>query len=162
MTLRPRRLVAAAVAICACAAAGAVLVADAGGAQQVGTTYTVKPLKTLGSVWIAGGGKPMRPGRLSPGNRLLETNRVLRDDGVKGVFLGTVMVASPRTVPAKRAIGLMRGVYRFDDGDVYVDGYVTFSRPSGTGVIVGGSGPFRGARGTFTSTEARDVLTLVP
>jgi hypothetical protein len=160
-TLRPRRLVAVA-AVGVCAVAGAALVADAGRAQQSGRTFTITTLKTRGSVWIAGGGKAMRVGRLNPGNRLLETNGVRRDDGVKGVFVGTVMVASPRTVAAKRAIGMMRGVYRFGDGDIYVDGFVTFARPSATGVIVGGTRAYRGARGTFASTHAKDVLHLLP
>jgi hypothetical protein len=160
-TSHPRRLVAVA-AVGVCAAAGAALVADAGRAQESGRTYTITTLKTRGSVWIAGGGKAMRVGRLNPGNRLLETNDVRRDDGVKGVFIGTVMVASPRTVAAKRAVGLMRSVYRFGDGDIYVDGFVTFARPSGTGVIVGGTGAYRGVRGTAASTDAKDVLRLLP
>jgi hypothetical protein len=160
-TLHPRRLVAAA-AVGVCAVAGAALVADAGRAQQSGRTYTITTLKTRGSVWIAGGGTAMRVGRLNPGNRLLETNDVRRDDGVKGVFVGTVMVASPRTVAAKRAVGMMRAVYRFGDGDIYVDGFVRFARPSATGVIVGGTRAYRGARGTVASTEGKDVLHLLP
>jgi hypothetical protein len=160
-TLHPRRLVAVA-AVGVCAVAGAALVADAGRAQQSGRTYTITTLKTRGSVWIAGGGKAMRVGRLNPGNRLLETNDVRRDDGVTGVFIGTVMVASPRTAAAKRAVGMMRAVYRFGDGDIYVDGFVTFARPSATGVIVGGTDAYRGARGTVVSTEAKDVLQLLP
>ena len=160
-TLHPCRRVAVA-AVGVCAVAGAALVADTGRAQQSGRTYTITTLKTRGSVWIGGGGKAMRVGRLNPGNRLLETNDVRRDDGVKGVFVGTVMVASPRTVAAKRAVAMMRAVYRFGDGDIYVDGFVAFARPSATGVIVGGTHAYRGARGTFTSTEAKDVLHLLP
>jgi hypothetical protein len=139
-----------------------IVLAPAGASDTSSTTYTIKTVKTRGSVWIAGGGKSMREGRLSAGNRLLETNDVRRDDGAEGSFVGTVMVASPRTLAAPRAVGLMRGVYRFADGDIYVDGFVKFSAPSGTGVIVGGTGAYRGARGTFTSTEARDVLSLLP
>jgi hypothetical protein len=139
-----------------------VLFAPAGAAGSSGKTYTVTTLKTRGSVWIAGGGKAMSVGRLNPGNRLVETNEIRRDDGVTGTFVATVMVASPRTVAAARAIGLMRGVYRFGDGDLYVDGTVAFAAPSATGVIVGGTGAYRGVRGTFTSSEAKDVLHLLP
>jgi hypothetical protein len=162
-TARTRRLLAVATAV-SCAAAAAALVTDteSGRAQQGGKTYTITTLKTHGSAWIAGGGKAMRVGRLNPGNRLLETNDIRRDDGVKGVFVGTVMVASPRAVAAKRAVGMMRGVYRFGDGDIYVDGFVRFARPSATGVIVGGTRAYRGARGTFASTEAKEVLHLLP
>jgi hypothetical protein len=159
--VHPRRLVAVAAAT-VCAVAAGALVADVGRAQQSGRTYTITTLKTRGSVWIAGGGKAMRIGRLSPGNRLLETSDVRRDDGATGVFVGTVMVASPRTVAAQRAVGMMRAVYRFGDGDIYVDGFVRFARPSGDGVIVGGTGAYQGARGTITSTEAKDVLNLLP
>jgi hypothetical protein len=56
----------------------------------------------------------------------------------------------------------MRGVYRFADGDIYVDGFVSFAGPSGTGVVVGGTGAYKGIGGTFTSTEAKDVLRLLP
>jgi hypothetical protein len=138
-----------------------VLVASAGAAGGSGKTYTLKTVKTQGSVWIAGGGKSMSPGHLSAGNRLFETNAIRRDDGVKGVFVGTVTVASPGTVAAGRAVGLMRGVYRFADGDIYVDGFVSFGRPSGTGVIVGGTGAYADAHGTFNSSDARDVLHLL-
>jgi hypothetical protein len=58
------------------AVAGAALVADAGRAQRSGRNYTITTLKTRRSVWIAGGGKAMRVGRLNPGNRLLEANDV--------------------------------------------------------------------------------------
>ena len=132
------------------------------GAAGSGRTYMVKTVKTLGSVWIAGGGAKMTPGHLSAGNRLFETNAVRRDDGVKGVFIGTVMIMSPGTVAAERAVGLMRAVYRFGDGDIYVDGIASFAHPSGTGVVVGGTGAYTGVHGTITSTEAKDVLRLLP
>ena len=144
------------------AAVATALLASTGAAGGSGRTYMVKTVKIEGSMWIAGGGKTMSPGHLSAGNRLFETNAVRRDDGVKGVFVATVVVASPGTVAAKRAVGLMRGVYRFGDGDIYVDGFVSFARPSGTGVVVGGTGAYDGVHGTFTSTEAKDVLHLVP
>jgi hypothetical protein len=158
-TSHPSRLVAI---VGVCSAAGAALLSDPGRAQQSGTTHTITTLKTRGSVWIAGGGKMMRPGRLNPGNRLVETNEVRRDDGAKGVFVGTAMVASPRTVAAQRAVAMMRGVYRFPDGDIYVDGFVRFAGPSATGVVVGGTGAYRGARGTFALTEGKDVVELLP
>ena len=136
-------------------------VLPAGAATGGAKTYTMKTLETQGSVWIAGGGKAMSPGHLSAGNRLFETNAVRRDDGLKGVFVGTVLVASPGTVAAGRAVGLMRGVYRFGNGDIYVDGILSFARSSGTGVVVGGTGAYAGAHGTFTATETQDVLHLL-
>jgi hypothetical protein len=141
--LHPRRLVVAAVAV-----AGVALFAEAAHSHP-GRTYTITALKTRGSVWTAGGGKAMSVGRLNRGDRLLQTHDVRRGDGVKGVFAGTML-------------GMMPAVYRFGDGDIYVVGFVTFARPFATGVIVGGTGAFRGAHGTFASTEAMDVLSLQP
>jgi hypothetical protein len=43
--------------------------AAVGAAGSSGKTYTITTLKTRGSVWIAGGGKAMSPGRPNPGNR---------------------------------------------------------------------------------------------
>jgi hypothetical protein len=138
-----------------------VLVASAVAAGGNGRTYTVTTVKMQGSVWIAGGGKAMSRGHLSAGNRLFETDAVRRDGGLKGVFVGSVTVASPGTVSAGRAVGLMRGVYRFGNGDIYVDGFVSFASSSGTGVVVGGTGAYAGAHGTFTSTEAKAALHLL-
>jgi hypothetical protein len=162
MNLNTRRGWLLAASLSVLAAVVATIALASSGAAGSAKTYTLRTTAQRGSVWIAGGGKVMRPGRLSAGNRLFETNAVRRDDGGKGLFIGTVMVASPGTVTAKNAIGLMRGVYRFADGDVYLDGFVSFTRPSGSGVIVGGTGAYAGVRGTFTSTEAKDVLYLRP
>jgi hypothetical protein len=162
INLNTRRVWVLAASLSALGAVVATITLAPAGAAGGAKTYTLRTTAQQGSVWIAGGGKVMRPGRLSAGNRLFETNAVRRDDGRKGLFIGTVVVASPGTVAAKSAIGLMRGVYRFADGDVYIDGFVSFARPSGSGVIVGGTGAYVGVRGTFTSTEAKDVLHLRP
>jgi len=78
-------------------------------------------------------------------------------DGPSGVR-ESARSARDRLVVGSRGSGL----YRYHDGDIYVDGFVRFAVPSATGVIVGGTGAYQGARGTFTSTEAQDVLHLVP
>ena len=156
---RGRSLIAPLAVVAVIASVPLVPAMAAGGS---GRTYTVRSVAERGSVWIAGGGKSMSPGRLSAGNRLFETDAVRRSDGLKGMFVATVMIASPGTVSAKRAVGLMRGVYRFGDGDIYVDGFVSFAGPAGTGVVVGGTGAYEGVTGTFTSTEAKDVLHLLP
>lgn len=132
------------------------------GSAVAGETFVVKTVREQGTLWIAGGGRPMRPGRLSGGNRLFEVDDVVRDGRVRGVFTATILVADPGTVSAGRATGLMQGVYRFPDGDVYVQGYVSFARPSASGAIIGGTGKYTGARGTFTSTEQKDVLHVQP
>jgi hypothetical protein len=156
-----RWLYAAVVVILSSAAAGLVQ-ADPSTAGNAGTTYTVKTVRTLGSTWVAASPKGMMTGHLSPGDRLVETNDILRDGGVKGVFIGTVLVVSPRTVAANRAVGMIRAIYRFADGDLYVDGVVAFSTGGGSGVIVGGTGAYLGARGTLKSNGPIDTLQLLP
>jgi hypothetical protein len=72
------------------------------------------------------------------------------------------MVASTSNVAAHRAVAMMRGVYRFRDGDIYMVGFVKFAGPSATGVFVGGTGEYRGVRGTVALTEGKDILHLLP
>lgn len=139
-----------------------LLLAAPGSARNTGKTYTITTVKTRGSIWVAATQKGMRPGRLSPGDRVFETSDVLRDGRVKGVFIGTATVASPRTVAAGRAIGMVCGIYRFADGDLYVEGVVAFSTTAGSGVIVGGTGAYQGAQGTEKSNGSKDVLQLLP
>ncbi len=103
----------------------------------------------------------MTVGRLSPGDRLVETNEVVRDGHVQGTFVVTAVVASPRTVAADAAIGRFSGVYRFADGDLYVEGVVSFGTTTGTGVIIGGTGAFAGARGTLKASPSKDVLRVL-
>jgi hypothetical protein len=155
--------VAAAAAVLVVAGAAAVLLLAApSSARNVGKTYTITTVRTRGSVWVAATPQGMRVGRLSPGDRLVETNDILRDGRAKGVFIGTAMVASPRTVAASHALGMIRAIYRFADGDLYVDGLVSFATTAGSGVIVGGTGAYQGAQGTLKSDGSKDVLQLLP
>ena len=142
------------------AAVAATLALASGGAAATGTTYTITTVKQQGSTWVAGGGKAMHQGRLSAGDQLFETNTIRRSDGKTGRFIGTVVVASPGTVTASAAVGLLRAIYRFADGDVYVDGSVAFATGAGSGVIVGGTGTYAGAHGTLSSTGSKDLLRL--
>jgi hypothetical protein len=159
---RDSRWVVAAVVVVLTGTVAGLVRADPSSATNAGKTYTVKTVKTLGSTWVAASPKGMTTGHLSPGDRLFETNDILRDGSVKGVFIGTVTVVSPRTVSANRAVGMVRAIYRFADGDLYVDGVVAFSTGAGSGVIVGGSGAYEGARGILKSDESTDTLQLLP
>lgn len=153
-------LAGAAATVLASVAAILVLAAPSS-ARDAGKTYTITTVRTRGSVWVAAAPKGMRVGRLSPGDRVVETNDILRDGRVKGVFMGTAMVASPRTVAASHAVGMLRGIYRFADGDLYVDGVVSFGTTAGSGVIVGGTGAYEGAHGTLASDGSKEVLHLL-
>ncbi len=151
-----------AAAIVVAATAAVLLLAGPSSARDAGKTYRITTVKTRGSVWVGAAPKGMTVGRLSPGDRLVETNDILRDGRVKGLFIGTAMVASPRTVAAKQAIGVLRAIYRFADGDLYVDGVVSFGTVTGSGAIVGGTGAYAGARGTIEANSSKDVLHLLP
>lgn len=151
-----------AVVVLLAGAAAGLLNAEPSSARNAGKTYTIKTVKTVGSIWVAASPAGMKMGHLSPGDRLFETNDILREGSLKGVFIGTVTVVSPRTVSANRAVGMVRAIYRFADGDLYVDGVVAFSTGAGSGVIVGGTGAYEGARGTFQSNESTDTLHLLP
>jgi hypothetical protein len=159
---RQSRWLYAVVVVVLIGAAAGLVRTDPSSAGNAGKTYTIKTVKTLGSTWVAASPKGMRMGHLSPGDRLVETNDVLRDGSVKGVFIGTVLVVSPRTVSASRAVGMIRAIYRFADGDLYIDGVNSFSTGAGTGVIVGGTGAYLGAQGTLKSNESTDTLQLLP
>ena len=142
--------------------AAVLLLAVPSSARDTGKTYTITTVRTRGSVWVSAAPKGMKEGRLSPGDRLIETNDILRDGHVKGRFIGTAMVASPHPVAAQRAIGMIHGIYRFADGDLYVDGVVSFGTTAGSGVIVGGTGAYEGVRGTLQSVGSKETLRLAP
>jgi hypothetical protein len=55
----------------------------------------------------------------------------------------------------------MSSAFAIRDGDIYVDGVVSFAGLAGSGVIVRGTGAYAGLRGSFTSTEEQDVLHLL-
>lgn len=141
--------------------AALLLLAAPSSARNTGKKYTITTLKTQGNAWVAATAKGMKAGRLSPGDRLFETNDILRDGRVKGVFIGTATVVSPRTVPAGRAIGMVRGIYRFADGDLYVEGVVSFSTIAGSGAIVGGTGGVSGRAGHAQVERVEGVLQIL-
>lgn len=142
--------------------AAVLLLAAPSSARNTDKTYTITTVKTLGTGWLDAAPKGVTKGRFSPGDQVIETNDILRDGRVKGVFVGSAMVASPGIASSARAVGMIRAIYRFADGDLYVDGMVAFSTTAGSGVIVGGTGAYEGARGTMKSDGSKELLHLVP
>jgi hypothetical protein len=146
----------------AACAAGVLLLAGQSSARNAGKTYTITTVKTVGTGWLDAEPKGVTKGRFSPGDQVIETNKILRDGRVKGVFVGSAMVASPGIVSSARAVGMIRAIYRFADGDLYVEGVVAFSTTAGSGVIVGGTRAYEGARGTMESDGSKELLRLMP
>ena len=156
--MRSRWLVAAAVL----ATATAMVVAAPSSASTSGTTYTITTVKTLGTKWLDVAPKGITKGRFSPGDQLVETNDILRDGRVHGEFVGSATIVSPGIASPTQAVGMIRATYRFPDGDLYVDGWVSFATTAGSGAIVGGTGAFVGARGTLKTEGSKDILHLLP
>src|SRR4051794_1631291 len=124
--LYSKRLACVGAMVVACAA-GVLLLAGQSSARNTGETFTITTVKTVGTGWLDVEPKGVTKGHFSPGDQVIETNEILRDGRVKGVFLGSAMVASPGIVSSARAVGMIRAIYRFADGDLYVEGVVAFS-----------------------------------
>jgi hypothetical protein len=157
----PSRWLAVVGAIVITGAAAGSFLAGSSSARNTGKTYTITTVRTLGTRWLDAQPKGVTKGRFSPGDQVIETNDILRDGRVKGVFMGSAMVASPGIVSSTRAVGMIRAIYRFADGDLYVEGVVAFSTTAGSGVIVGGTGAYQGARGTMKSDGSKELLRLI-
>ena len=157
---QPRRLLpATAVALAAVLVA---VVADSGRAQAPGATYTITYGKTAGML------DDLRPkgierGRVSLGDQFFAASRITRQDGVSGSMLVTYTAGDLKPVAAGRSRGLISGVYRFPDGDLFVSAGATFDDgDTDRGAITGGTGAYQGARGTVESGKAQDVIRLEP
>jgi hypothetical protein len=162
VTTHSRRLAAVA-AVGACAAVGVVLVADAGGAQQPGATYTITydTARVANMLDVAPKGLPR--GRVSLGDQVVLSGRIRRDGAVSGTIELVWTVGNARPVRIERASGMLSGVYHLADGDMYVQASGTFDdADEDHGAVVGGTGAYAGARGTLDSTKSQDVVHLLP
>jgi hypothetical protein len=161
-TLRTRRLVAVAAAV-SCAAAAAALVTDVPGhAQEAGKTYTITYGKTrLSMLDVAP--KALARGRASLGDQVFVSAPVRRDGAVSGTLEAGFTVGNARPTRIDRASGMISGVYRLADGDIYFQASASFDdTDEDHGAVVGGTGAYAGARGTMDSTKSHDVVHLVP
>jgi hypothetical protein len=101
----------------------------------------------------------------SMGDVFVFTNRLINGAGQRSGVLYVTCVAA-RGGGLSRTFLLCHGVAKLHDGDIAVE----VATPLGdevTGSIVGGTGAYNGARGTFTSREAEgrptiDTFQLLP
>jgi hypothetical protein len=164
MSFTPRiRALAAVAAAVSCAAAGAALVPDAPvRAQQTGRTYTITYGEMRQSM-LDVAPKGMGRGRVSLGDHVFVSGAVWRDGAVSGTLQAVFTVGNARPIRIDRASGLISGVYRLADGDIYLQASATFDdTDTDHGAVVGGTGAYAGARGTIDSSAARDVVHLLP
>lgn len=161
MSVPYRRSVAAGGAVLT-AAACAAAIASSGNAQGSSTTYTItNGEQRIAQLDVAPKGLPK--GRFSLGDKVFATGPVTRDGHVRGVEQLELTVGNRRPVKVGRVRGFVTGVYHFADGDLYLESHATLDdEDTDTGVIVGGTGAYAGARGTVVSTASKDVVRLLP
>jgi hypothetical protein len=161
MSFASRRSAAMATAALAVAGIGAALVADSGRAQDAGRTFTITYGKTAGAMHDIAP-KGVGRGRASLGDQFFVSAAVRRQDGARGRLQATYTV-SERKVRLVRSTGQITGMYRFADGDIFVEADSSFDDvDTDRGAIVGGTGAYAGARGTIESDKTHDVLHLLP
>jgi hypothetical protein len=152
-------------------AAATTAVAASPAAAQAPTTLSVKELDR-GSTFSYVDNAPRSarrngmPARTSPGDLLLFTNP-LRDSAgnPSGRLRVTCFVTSSGRFRNLEADCI--GVYALPNGSLWGAASISFaSEAPVTGAVLGGTGTYANARGTFTSTEAGDdtdtTITLVP
>ncbi len=91
---------------------------------------------------------------MSPGDALV-FSQVLRAAGGKNIGRLYAKCAAIVPGPLTRARYLCEGSYAFADGTLTSSGLSSFSNPTSTGAITGGTGAYANAHGTFTSKQPK-------
>ncbi len=138
------------------------LIADSGRAQDQGRTYTITYGKGFGSANDIAP-KGLGRGKGSLGDVFHNSAAIRRDDGARGRIQSSFIV-SEKKVRLDRATGQITGVYRFDDGALFIEADATFDdSDTDRGAIVGGTGAYANARGTVdVRQDARRRCTCCP
>jgi hypothetical protein len=103
-------------------------------------------------------GRTERTTTISMGDVFVFTNRLINGAGQRsGVFYATCVAA--RGGRLDRTFVLCHGVAKLHDGDIAVEVATGFGDVV-TGSVVGGTGAYNGARGTFTSRGAEGRPTV--
>jgi hypothetical protein len=167
--MRPRPLIAAAAA--ATAVTTASVLAAGGSAQAPGPRTLVFNEGQRGSTFKFVDNPPRSRGRtertttISTGDMFVLTNPLINGAGQRSGVLYATCVAA-RGGRFDSAFLLCHGVAKLQDGDIALE-VATRISDSITGSIVGGTGAYNGARGTFTSLggaqrPTTDTFELLP
>jgi hypothetical protein len=102
----------------------------------------------------------MKRGKLSLGDRIVQTQQVLIHGKVAGwvSFDSTIITPTPTTFAHFKATE--RVVGHLSDGEIFAIGYVDAAASIDRTTIIGGTGPYQGAHGTITGTNNGAVITL--
>jgi hypothetical protein len=168
--MRPRPLIAAAVV--AAAVTTASVLAAGGSAQAPGSRTLVFNEGQRGSTFKFVDNPPRSRGRtertttISMGDIFVFTNPLINGAGQRsGVLYATCVAARGGRVDS--AFVLCHGVAKLRDGDIALEVATRISDSEVTGSIIGGTGAYNGARGTFTSLTGErrpttDTFELLP
>jgi hypothetical protein len=142
------------------AAAAVTLPVAAGHAQSAPRTITVTNGKAGKMVFDDLPPLGMKRGKLSLGDRIVQTQQVLIDGKVAGwvSFDGTIVNPKPTTFSHFKAIE--RSVGHLSDGEIFAVAYVDAAAGDYRATIIGGTGAYAGAHGTIVGTENGAVITL--
>jgi hypothetical protein len=152
-------------------AATAVVVATAGGQAPTGRTLTFTEL-AKGSKFAFVDNPPKSPRRRGAPTRvsvgdMLAFSSPLADQA--GAPLGRLDAQCVFTAPGSvsRAEAICNGAYRLKDGTLSITAVLIGEPTTVTGSVNGGTGPYEGARGTFTSVNtagggSNDTVHLLP
>ena len=145
--------------LAALAAIGALLPIAAGHAQSGPRTITVTNGKGK-LVFDDLQPRGMKHGKLSLGDRIVQTQQVLIDGKPAGTvnFEGTIVNRKPTTFSHFKATERIVG--HLSDGEIFAVGYVDAARGGDRSTIIGGTGAYAAAHGTIAATDNGAVITL--
>jgi hypothetical protein len=158
--------------VLATAVAGALatagVLAVSGGAAQAPSPTTINLVsKNCRYKIVDNAPKITRRGGPGPGDGFGIACRV---ENAAGALQGTLDATGTITRGGKSFTGPAEGIYKLGDGEIYLMARLNSSNDT-SGVVVGGTGAYTGARGTFTSVDrpgtaggdpSDDTITLLP
>jgi hypothetical protein len=160
-----RRLAALAAAALTTAAVAAPAIAQSGGGGS-STTVTFTQLdkgSTFHFVDLPPRTKLVKgnPKKISAGDEFIITAPLADSGGARIGELRAVCVATHTTKQFNAAHALCNGDFTFTDGSSLVANVADLAVPTTNGAILGGTGQYANARGTFTSSNASNALVTV-
>jgi hypothetical protein len=146
--------------LAALVATGAVALPIAVGHAQSGPrTITV----TIGTAKMVFDDLPplgMKHGKLSLGDRIVQTQQVLIDGKPAGTVSQDATIVDPKPTTFSHFKATERTVGHLSDGEIFSVGYVDSTSDSHQSTIIGGTGAYAGAHGTIVGTGNGAVITL--
>ena len=147
-------------------ATGAVLTVS-GSAQTAGETQIKLVTKNCAFKFVDV--PPRGRGRMAPPGAGDLATLSCQLENAAGTRIGTLDSTSQFTVGGRRARGVAIGIYKLANGEIHF--MATNTRSNVSGSVIGGTGAYAGARGTFTAVDrpgekdgnpSDDTITLLP